>query len=465
MKIQFLGAARTVTGSSHFIEVNGKQILLDCGLFQGPRSEAAVRNLTLPECITCLDAVILSHGHLDHCGRLPVLFKNNYRGPIYTTPGSFAVAQTVLMDSAEIQMEDADYINRRVKKIGEPEVKPMYTTGDVTGMRPQFKTASLGRRVDLGNNVGFTFFEAGHILGSAYVWLDWKDDGGKVKHLLFTADIGRYDTPILKDPAPPPGPADLLITESTYGGKKHGDMSHIEPTLLELIKHVQAEKSRLIIPSFAVGRTQTMLWYIAKFIVEGKIEPIRVYIDSPMGVELTHTYLSDMSSYDEETTRLIRERDLFGVKNVTLASTGEQSRQINADRGPCVIIASSPTCEFGRVLHHLKASIERPQDVVLFVGWTPPRTLGRRLQDGEQRVKIYDRFYNVRCQIKRLDGMSAHADGDELVKFLTPAVTESTRSFIVHGEPDQSEIFAQRLITDMGVRSATVPAAYTTVFG
>jgi metallo-beta-lactamase family protein len=184
-----------------------------------------------------------------------------------------------------------------------------------------------------------------------------------------------------------------------------------------------------------------------------------------MGVELTHTYLADVSSYDDETRKLIQDHDMFGLKNVTLASKGAQSKQINADRGPCVIIASSPTCEFGRVLHHLHHSIERPQDVVLFVGWTPPGTLGRRLQDGEQRVRIFDRYYNVRCQIKRLDGMSAHADGDELIRFLKPAVTEHTKGYVVHGEPDQSEIFAQRLIGEMGMRSASVPAAYTTVFG
>lgn len=463
MKIQFLGATRTVTGSAHFIEVNGKRILLDCGMFQGRRDEARQRNLVLPDAIKRIDAVVLSHGHLDHCGRLPVLFNQGYRGPVWCTAGTRAVSEVVLADSAKIQVEDAENLNRRARGPHDVPVRPMYSPADVAAMAPFWKTVPLGTRVDLGNDVGFTFFEAGHILGSAYVWLDWKENG-QTRTLLFTADVGRYDTPILRDPEAPPGKADLLITESTYGGKVHGPMNSVEPQFLALIQQVIRDKARLLVPSFAVGRSQTMLYYVRKFIAEGKIPPIRAYIDSPMGVAITHAYADERESYDAETNTLIGKEDLFGTAGVTLAKTSDESRKINADPGPCVIIASSPTCEFGRILHHLSHSVERPQDVVLFVGWTPPETLGRRLQEGEKRVRIFDRWYDVRCQITVLEGMSAHADGDELVRFLKPAMTEATRPFIVHGEPEQSELFAQRLVREFGAEGATVPAAYSTVF-
>lgn len=463
MKLQFLGATRTVTGSAHFLEVNGKRVLLDCGLFQGRRDEARERNLVLPDAIKQIDAVVLSHGHLDHCGRLPVLFNEGYRGPVWCTEGTRQVTDVVLGDSSKIQVEDAENLNRRSRGPRDQPVRPLYTPADVEAMGRFYKTTSLGKRIDLGNDVGFTFFEAGHILGSAYVWLDWKEDG-KTRTLLFTADVGRYDTPILKDPAPPPGPADLLITESTYGGKVHGPMNAVEPQFLALIQQVIRDKARLLVPSFAVGRTQTMLYYVRKFVAEGKIPPIRVYVDSPMGVAITHTYAEQRDLYDAETTALIGREDLFGNEGVTLAKTTDESKRINLDPGPCVIIASSPTCEFGRILHHLSHSVEQPKDVVLFVGWTPPETLGRRLQDGEKRVRIFDRWYDVRCQIKVLEGMSAHADGNELVRFLKPAMTPATRSFVVHGEPDQAELFARRLVSEFGSTGATVPAAYSTAF-
>lgn len=464
MKIQFLGATRTVTGSAHFIEVSGKRILLDCGLFQGRRDEARQRNLIVPDAIKTIDAVVLSHGHLDHCGRLPILLKRGYTGPIWCTEATRAVSRTVLHDSAELQVEDAKFLNRRARGPADEAAVPLYTPDDVSAIMPLFKTTALSQRVDLGNGVGFTFFEAGHILGSAYVWLDWKDDNGRERRLLFTADVGRYNTPIINDPAPPPGPADLVITESTYGARHHEPMTDVEPEFLKLIQQIIETKARLLVPSFAVARTQTMLWYIQKFVREGKIPQIRTYIDSPMGVEVTHTYANERESYDQETRELIGSEDLFGVKGLTLASNANQSKQINSDKGPCVIIASSPTCEFGRILHHLSYSVERPQDVVLFVGWTPPETLGRRLQNGETRIRIFDRWYDVRCQIQTLAGMSAHADGDELVQFLKPAFTDRTRAFVVHGEPDQSEVFATRLVKELQADGATVPAAYSTFF-
>jgi metallo-beta-lactamase family protein len=259
-----------------------------------------------------------------------------------------------------------------------------------------------------------------------------------------------------------PGPVDYVITESTYGNQSHGPMTDIEPQLLSAVQGCIQRKGRLIVPSFAIGRTQTILWYINKFIEETKIPAIPLYVDSPMGVEVSKIYSQFREDYDDETRKLIGTRDLFGLSRVTFASSVDDSKKINADRGPCVIVASSPTCEFGRVLHHLIQSVERPADQVIFVGWIPPGTLGRRLQNGDKRVRILDRWYDLKCGVQTIHGLSAHADGDELIRFLTPTLNPKTTAFVVHGEVDQSEPFAGRLMGS-GMRLAAVPAMDTSV--
>lgn len=470
MRIDFCGANRTVTGSCHLLTINGRRILLDCGLYQGSRQKAVDINHALPERCERIDAVVLSHGHLDHCGKLPVLIRDcGLKAPVYATAATVDVARVVLLDSAEIQEENAAYLNRRTRESGDRpngEVKPLYTRVDVHETLKRFKRIPYGTRVDLGGGVGFTFYDAGHILGSAYVLLDWKEaDGGAERRLLFTADVGRYGTPILRDPHPVPAAADFVITESTYGGKRHAPMSEVEPQLLDAAKHVVDRRSRLIFPSFAVGRTQTILWYFNKLIRERRIPPIHIYVDSPMGVEVSRIHVEHRDAYDDETRAMIGREDLFGEKLVTFASSGQQSRQINNDRGPCVIIASSPTCEFGRVLHHLRHSVENPQDMVVFTGWIPPQTLGRRLQEGQPRVRILDRWYDVKCQVRTLHGLSAHADGDELLRFLGPAITPGkTVAYVVHGEIDQAEAMAERMIA-AGARTSVVPAMTTSAVG
>jgi metallo-beta-lactamase family protein len=303
--------------------------------------------------------------------------------------------------------------------------------------------------------LSFTFLDAGHILGSAYVLVDYFENN-QPRRLLFTADVGRYDTPILRDPQTLPGPVNTVITESTYGNVKHAPMSQVEPQFLAAVQSCIQRKSRLLVPSFAVGRTQTVLYYMQKFIVEGKIQPIPIYVDSPMGVEVSHVHSDFRENYDDQTNALIGSQDLFGLARVTFASSTDQSKQINNDRGPCVIIASSPTCEFGRILHHLKHSVENPNDLVIFVGWTPPNTLGARLQQGQKHVRILDRWYDVKCRIETIHGLSAHADGDELIRFLTPTFSKQTSAFVVHGEIDQAQGFAQRL-RDRGMGQVAVP--------
>jgi metallo-beta-lactamase family protein len=467
MRIQFCGANRTVTGSSHLIEAGGVRALLDCGMYQGSRQRARELNEWLPQDPHTLDAVILSHGHLDHCGKLPVLTQAGYSGPIYCTPATREVARIVLLDAAEIQEENADYLNIHTRGPGEEPVKPLYQRVDAHDVLkllqrvPYRRTTHIQPRDGKGKGIAFTFFDAGHILGSAYVILQF-EEAGEPKKLLFTADIGRFHTPIMRDPDPLPGAVDYVITESTYGNRSHAQIAEVEPQLLSALRHCIERRSRLLIPSFAIGRTQTVLWYVQKLAAEGAIPPIHVYVDSPMAIEATRTYQDFPDDYDQQTRQLLGSKDLFGLSHVTLASSVEQSRQINKDRGPCVIIASSPTCEFGRILHHIIKSIDRADDLLLFVGWIPPRTLGRRLQEGERRVKILDRWWDVRLQARTIHGLSAHADADELLEFLKPTLVPSTRAFVVHGEQEQAEMFARKLIYG-GIGEVSVPAMESSV--
>lgn len=461
MRIQFCGADRTVTGSCHLIEVNGLRIFLDVGMYQGPRAEANRLNNWLPDDVSSADAIILSHGHLDHCGKIPVFTRTGFSGPIYCTPATAEVARIVLHDSAEIQEEDAQYLNRRSRAPEDP-VRPLYVPSDIPRVLKQMRRVGYGQKTDLGHDVWFTFHDAGHILGSAYVVLEWKDaNSGGLKSLLFTADLGRYSTPIIRDPVAPPV-VDYVITESTYGGRRHAPMSEVEPQLLQAVQDAVARRSRLIVPAFAVGRTQTILWYMQKFIHEKKIPAIPIYIDSPMGIDITQVFKQFRENYDRDTLDRIGENDLFGTSRVTFARSSRDSQRINGDNGPCVIIASSPTCEFGRVLHHLKLSLEREKDIVIFTGWTPPHTLGRRLQDGLKRVRVYDRWYNVNCDIRTIHGLSAHADGEEIIKFLSPTLRPQTSVYVVHGEPDESNTLAKAIVRRGAVRTL-IPAMETEV--
>lgn len=459
MRIQFCGADRTVTGSSHLIEVNGLRVFLDMGMYQGARDEARRINSYLPADVKSADAIVLSHGHFDHCGKLPVAVRAGFAGPIYCTPATAEVSRIVLEDAARIQQEDVQYLNHRARAPGEADLQPLYGPADIPSVLKLMRRVKYGQRLDLGKGVAFTFYDAGHILGSAYVVLEWSE-AGKPHTLLFTADVGRYNTPILRDPQPIPGPVDFVITESTYGNTSHGPMEQVEPQLLDAVKFCIEHRSRLLIPSFAVGRTQTMLWYLQKFVHEKKIPSLPIFVDSPMGVEVSKVTQTFRDDYDQQTSDMIGKADIFGLSRVTFASSTQESKQINRTHGPCAIIASSPTCEFGRILHHLERSVETPNDMVVFVGWTPPNTLGRKLQEGAQRVRIYDRWYDLRCQVRTINGLSAHADGDELLRFLKPTLVPQTTAFVVHGEVPQAEGFAQRLI-GAGIGAANVPAMET----
>jgi len=458
MRIQFCGADRTVTGSSHLLEMNGLRIFLDMGLYQGSRDEARRINEGLPAEVKTADAIILSHGHLDHCGKLPVVTRAGFKGPIYCTPATAEVARIVLNDSAMIQMENIEYLNRRSR---EQALTPLYRPQDIPAVLNLVRRVAYGAKTDLGKGVSFTFFDAGHILGSAYVLIEWTE-GGRSRSVLFTGDIGRYDTPILRDPQTVLTPAEYVITESTYGNAKHAPMEQVGPQLLDAVKFCIGRKSRLMLPSYAVGRTQTVLWYIQRYIQEKQIPEIPIFVDSPMGVEISKIHSQFPECYDDETRQAIGKGDLFGMSRVTFASSPADSKKINSQAGACVIIASSPTCEFGRILHHLSLGIENPDNLVVFTGYIPSDTLGRRLQAGQKRVRVLDRWYDVKCQVRTIHGLSAHADGDELLRFLKPTLGKQTAGWIVHGEVDQAEGFAHRLMA-AGIGRAAVPAMETSV--
>ncbi len=462
MRIQFHGADRTVTGSCHIVETDSARILLDFGLYQGDRDVADQINAAVPDHLRQLDGVVLSHGHLDHCGRLPMLARAGYRGPIYCTPATADVARIVMLDAAKIQEENVQYLQRRSVAAQRRPARPLFTASDALAAVALFKRVPINEETELAKNLRFTFGEAGHILGSTHISVR-SDERGATRSLLFTGDVGRYNSPILKDPSVLPGPFDAVITESTYGTVKHAPIEDGGPQLLAIIKTAIERRGRVIIPSFAVGRTQTILWYCQRFIQSGQLPEIPIFVDSPMGVEVSKVTMKYPDDYDEETRAAVCTGDrceIFGASRVTFASSVDDSRAINRFNGACVIIASSPTCEFGRVLHHLKQSVENPADTIVFVGWTPPNTLGRRLQDGARHVRILDQLFDLRCTVRTLHGLSAHADGDELLRFLKPTLTRQTTAFVVHGESDRCDGFAARL-SAAGVGSAIAPATNT----
>jgi len=440
--VTFWGAARTVTGSMHLVEAAGRRILLDCGLFQGRRAEARKRNTDFPFKPATIDAVVLSHAHTDHCGNLPNLVRQGFSGPIYCTPATRDLTAIMLADSAKIQEEDAAYLNRKRPR-GEPLIEPLYTRRDAHRTVRICQAVPYDRPVDLFRGVQLRLVDAGHLLGSAMVSLSV--EAGKEMRLTFTGDLGRRGTPILRDPDPVPL-ADLLISESTYGGRTHEPVDLLAESLGEVVLRVASRGGKLLVPAFSLGRTQTLVYFLHRLMNEGRLPALPIFVDSPLASEATEVFRLHPECFDEETALLLEDDpDVFGEKRIRYVRAVEESKQLNDLRDPCIIIAASGMCEAGRILHHLKHNIEDERNAVLIVGYQAPETLGKRLVERRPEVRILDRYYKLRAEVVVMNGFSAHADRQDFLDYLGPLSGQARAVRLVHGEPEQSEALAEAL--------------------
>ncbi len=443
MRITFHGAARTVTGSRHLLETGSGRLLLDCGLVQGPRKESEARNRSLGFPARSVDAVLLSHAHIDHSGALPVLVKAGFQGPIFCTPATRDITAVMLMDSANIQASDAAHLNRRRAK-GEREIEPLYTPEDARETIARMVAVPYGREWEALPGVRFRFADAGHILGSAVTTVTERASGG-AKRVVFTGDIGRRDFPILRDPVAVAA-GDVFITESTYGGRDHGgSVAEAKEQLLDAIRRTVARGGHVIVPAFALGRAQTLTYLLHELWDEGKLPRFPIFVDSPLSIDVTAIYRVHPDCFDRETAAYLaddRPGDPFGFRTLTYLRTPEESKTLNRLPGPYLVIAASGMCEGGRVLHHLKHGVGDPRHTVLTVGFSAEHTLGRRLADGADRARIFGDYVPVRAEVRRIDGLSHHAGRSELLDY---AATQrgAQVAFCVHGEEPQARALAE----------------------
>ncbi|MBM3788023.1 MAG: MBL fold metallo-hydrolase [Acidobacteria bacterium] len=444
MQITFRGAARTVTGSMHEIQSAGKRIVLDCGLYQGRRKEAAARNRNFPFPPSEVDAVLLSHAHIDHSGNLPNLVKRGFSGPIFTTPATIDLCASMLQDSAFIQEKDAEFLNRRnsrrkriLDEEGNGQVEPLYTVEDAKRTIPMFKEVKMHTRTEVLPGVFSTAHEAGHMLGSTFLFIE-----AEGKRLLFSGDIGRKNLPIIRDPERAL-PADILIVESTYGDRLHQPLLHAKEKLAHIINTTARRGGKIIAPAFAVGRTQQLVLMIHELIREGKLHEIPVFVDSPLAVNVTEAFRKHTECFDIETKTFLDDgADPFGFRRLRYVRDVEDSKALNDLRVPCVIISASGMAEAGRVLHHLRNNVSDSRNTVLIAGFQAENTLGRKLLEGEKEVNIFGDPVRVRCEVTKINELSGHADQQELLAWMEPLVSSVRHVFLVHGEYTQQQALA-----------------------
>lgn len=452
VKLQFLGGAGNVTGSSHLLEINGTRVLIDCGFYQ--ERDLQGRNWE-PFAFdpAGVDAVALTHGHLDHCGLLPRLVREGFKGVILATSPTADIAEIVMRDAAHIQAEDAAFKKKRHIKEGRTSkygYEPLYTAQDVERVLPLFSILPFGAKRKIGTGVTLEFSKAGHILGAASIRITGERHG-KTRSIVFSGDIGRPDTPILQDPEPFDG-GDIVCMESTYGNRLHKRTSSIQDTLVRVIQSTVKAGGNVVIPSFAIERTQELLYRLGNLLREGRIPPLPVFVDSPMAVKVTEVFLRHPELFDEETQALLRAGnhpcDFEGLR---LTRSVDESKALNKRPGTAIIIAGSGMCTGGRIKHHLRNNLERPESTILFVGYQAYGTLGRYILEGAHRVRLFGQMLSVHARIEKVNGMSAHADQAELLDWLKGQGSPPEAVFMVHGEKAASEALAERVTQDLGI--------------
>jgi metallo-beta-lactamase family protein len=463
LKITFDGAAQTVTGSQHLIEVNGYKLLLDCGFYQGRRRESYERNKNFPFDPQALDAVLLSHAHIDHSGNLPNLINSGYQGLIYTTEATAHLANVMLMDSGHIQEEDAKYVNKKHARRDEPPIEPIYTLEDAARVASFFHSQPYGRAFEVVPGVRATLVDAGHILGSAAIVLDVEENGRQLR-LWFSGDIGRRDLPLLRDPVLPEK-TDYMIMECTYGDKPHREPEQAYDELRQVVGETVQRGGKVIIPAFAVGRTQELVYDLHRMFEAGEVPRVPVFVDSPLAVKTSDIFRAHPECFDQETREFIRKdkhRAALGFDRLTYIRSVEESKALNYREDPMIIISASGMAETGRILHHLKNNIENPRNTILIVSWQAPYTLGRRLAERQKEVRIFGETYRRKAQVATIGGLSAHAGQTFLVEYAEATRDTVKEIFLVHGEQKPAQELTAKL-KERGLRHISYPALYSSV--
>jgi metallo-beta-lactamase family protein len=455
-QLEFFGAAQTVTGSMHLLHLRDGPVTLDCGLFQGRREESRQRNSTFPLPPEELKGLLLSHAHLDHSGNIPGLVRQGFSKPVYATPATCDLCDIMLADSAHIQEEDARFWNEKRARDASDRIAPLYTLPDAQAAAKLCRPVAYNTWQEFADSAAAQWIEAGHILGSACIVVALHQS--RPRHILFTGDLGRRGMPILRDPTCPLPRVDYLITECTYADRRHANPTDMKDQLVRIIRETVEGGGKVIIPAFSVGRTQTVVYYLCQALAEKTLRPLPIFVDSPLSVHATEVFEKHPECYDAEARDFwFRRGDIFGTQQVRYITDVKDSKAINDLKEPCVIIASAGMCEAGRILHHLKNNVENEANTVVVVGYMAQHTLGRRIVERRDEIKVFGRMYKLLCRVEVLNGFSAHADADDFARCLGPLAPDLRAAFVVHGEGPQPAAMTD-ILHHAGCKTVHTPA-------